>query len=202
MKHLFAFMALILLVFSSCKEQAKTDKTNESEKYLGESELVQPKDLPLIFRRTTLIVRNVDESLKLYRDAIGMEVIYDNLIKRPHPDAPEREQVLRLIFLKATTQFSGVLGLLEYDYESEFKVDKPVRKEGFTPQNIVLLFNSKNQAEQFEKIKKLPNIEIMGEPTLTEYPSYDGKKVTRVMVSKFYDADGFIVEFNKLLDDL
>ncbi len=202
MKHLLAITVLVLLAISSCKEQVTTNSTKEPEKYLEESELVQPRDLPLIFRRTTLIVRDVNESLKLYRDVIGMEVIYDNLIKRPHPDAPEREQVLRLVFLKATTQFSGVLGLLEYDYKSEYKVDKPVRKEGFTPQNIVLLFNSKNQAEQFEKIKKLPNIEILGAPTLVEYPSYDGKNITRVMVSKFYDADGFIVEFNKLLDDL
>ncbi len=200
MKYTLVTSVLFLLLLPVCN--AQSNKTEEAVEKTELKEPVQPKDFPLIFRRTTLIVRNVKESLKLYRDAIGMEVIYDNLIKRPHPDAPEREQVLRLVFLKATTQFSGVLGLLEYDYESEFKVAKPIRKEGFTPQNIVLLFNSKNQAEQFEKIRKVPNIEILGEPTLVEYPSYDGKASTRVMVSKFYDADGFIVEFNKLLDDL
>ncbi len=200
MKRSLLSILFFLTVLPICMAQS-TQTGQTVEKHVKE-ELVQPKDLPLIFRRTTLIVRDVKESLKLYRDAIGMEVIYDNLIKRPHPDAPEREQVLRLVFLKATTKFSGVLGLLEYDYESEFKIDKPIRKEGFTPQNIVLLFNSKNQAEQFAKIRKVANIEILGEPTLVEYPSYDGKAPTRVMVSKFYDADGFIVEFNKLLDDL
>lgn len=200
MKRLLLWLLFFLTLGAICN--AQSNKTTETVEEPVVEELVQPKDFPLIFRRTTLIVRNVKESLKLYRDAIGMEVIYDNLIKRPHPDAPEREQVLRLVFLKATTKFSGVLGLLEYDYESEFKINKPIRKEGFTPQNVVLLFNSKNQAEQFEKIRKVPNIEILGEPTLVEYPSYDGTAPTRVMVSKFYDADGFIVEFNKLLDDL
>ena len=202
MKHLLALTVIFFITCIGCKESPATQHEERPDKFLDESELMQPKDLPLIFRRTTLIVRNIDESLQLYRDAIGMEVIYDNLIKRPHPDAPEREQQVRLVFLKATSRFSGVLGLLEYDFASEFKVNKPVRKEGFTPQNVVLLFNCKNQEAQFEKIKKLSTIEILSEPTLVEYPSYDGKGVTSVMVSKFYDADGFIVEFNKLLDDL
>ncbi|WP_350288862.1 VOC family protein [uncultured Croceitalea sp.] len=197
MKYSIILIASFLLMVSTSKAQSTIENKENVEQ-----ELIQPKDMPLVFRRTTLIVRNIEESLKLYRDAIGMEVIYDNFIKRPHPDAPEREQVIRLVFLKATTKFSGVLGLLEYDYKSEFKVEKPVRKEGFTPQNVVLLFNSINQEEQFKKIKELANIEILGEPTLVKYPSYDGKSVTRVMVSKFYDADGFLVEFNKLLDEL
>jgi len=34
------------------------------------------------------------------------------------------------------------------------------------------------------------------------YPSYDGADTIKVMVSKFYDPDGFIVEFNKLLTDI
>ena len=164
-------------------------------------EALQPKDFPLVFRRTTLIVRDIEKSLRLYRDAIGMEVIYDNLIPRPHP-TEDREQQLRLVFLKATNSFYGVLGLLEYDYGNTNKPVKPIRKEGFTAQNVVLLFNSVNQTEQFEKIRKIEGIDILGEPTLVSYPGYDETTKIRVMVSKFYDPDGFIVEFNKVLDDL
>lgn len=192
---LLSFMMLIMNhLVSQEKEMADVvEKTAE--------EIVQPKDFPLVFRRTTLIVRDTEKSLALYRDAIGMEVIYDNILKRPHPEE-DREQSVRLVFLKATNSFYGVLGLLEYDYGNDEKIHKPLRKEGFTEQNIVLLFNSKNQAKQFEKIRKVPGIEILGEPTLFEYPSYDGGPPIRVMVSKFYDPDGFIVEFNKLLDNL
>jgi len=78
----------------------------------------------------------------------------------------------------------------------------PIRKEGFTPQNVVLLFNSNELEARFVKIKAAPDVEIISEPKLTTYPSYDGTDTLKVMVSKFYDPDGFIVEFNKLLSDL
>ncbi len=161
----------------------------------------EPKDFPLILRRTTLIVRDLKTSLKLYRDALGMEVIYDNIIMRPRKDGKEGEQQLRLVFLKATQEYVGVLGLLEYYYGEE-REEKPVRKEGFTAQNIVLLFNSQNVKEKFEKLKNMKGIEVLKEPSLTEYPSYDGKSTIRVLTSTFYDPDGFLVEFNELLDSL
>ena len=161
----------------------------------------EPKDFPLILRRTTLIVRDIETSLALYRDVIGMEVIYDNIIMRPRKDGKEGEQQLRLVFLKATQEYVGVLGLLEYYYGEE-REEKPIRKEGFTAQNIVLLFNSQNVKEKFEKLKNIESIEILKEPGLTEYPSYDGKSKIRVLTSTFYDPDGFLVEFNQLLDSL
>ena len=33
--------------------------------------------IDLDLRRTTLVVRDIEQSLKFYRDALGMEVIYD-----------------------------------------------------------------------------------------------------------------------------
>ncbi len=160
----------------------------------------QPKDFPLVLRRTTLIVRDVSNSLKLYRDAMGMEVIYDNILKRPRKDGKEGTQDLRLVFLKATHEYYGVLGLLEY-YYGENREEKEVRKEGFTAQNVVLLFNSQNAEEKLDVIRQVPGIEMFSEPELVEYPTADGGKV-RVMVCTFYDPDGFLVEFNELLDEL
>lgn len=200
MKNYFFTAICIVSAFLSsigCKAQEKVTTATEA----ATTEITQPKDFPLIFRRTTLIVRDIDKSLELYRDAIGMEVIYDKLLPRPHP-TEDREQLLHLVFLKATNNFYGVLGLMEYDAENPDKTIKPIRKEGFTEQNIVLLFNSINQEEQFKRIKEIKGIELLQEPTLVKYPSYDGKDIIRVMVSKFYDPDGFIVEFNKVLDNL
>lgn len=156
---------------------------------------------PLTLRRQTLIVRDIDRSLVLYRDAIGMEVIYDNIIRRPHK-SEDREQQIRLVFLKASDDFIGVLGLVDYEYDNPEHPahSKPVRKEGFTPGNAVVLFNTTELEERWSKIAQVPGVEVINVPAYTEYPSYDGTGIIRVNVSRFYDPDGFLVEFNQPID--
>ena len=65
---------------------------------------------------------------------MGMEVIYDEEINRPRAGS-EREQRLRLIFLKASHDYVGVIGLIDYEYgyPDHPAHTKPVRREGFTP---------------------------------------------------------------------
>lgn len=157
----------------------------------------------LTLRRQTLIVRDIEQSLRLYRDAIGMEIIYDNIIRRPHR-TEDRQQEIRLVLLKANNDFIGVLGLVDYEHGNpEHPVhSKPIRKEGFTPGNSVLLFNTTELDERWPKIEAVEGVEIIGGPTYTEYPSYDGTSTIRVNVTRFYDADGFLVEFNQLLDPI
>ena len=48
----------------------------------------------------------------------------------------------------------------------------------------------------------IEGVEVVAEPSLREYPSYDGKTKIRVMMSTVYDPDGFLVEYNQLLDDI
>lgn len=62
---------------------------------------------PLLLRRTTLIVRDLEASLALYQKALGMEIIYDEQIARPHA-SEDREQRLRLIFMRASHDHVGV----------------------------------------------------------------------------------------------
>ena len=158
---------------------------------------------PLTLRRQTLIVRDIERSLALYRDAIGMEVIYDNIIRRPHR-TEDRPQEIRLVLLKANNDFIGVLGLVDYEHgDPDHPIHaKPVRKEGFTPGNAVVLFNTTELDERWPKIEAAEGVEVIGGPTYTEYPSYDGSSTIRVNVTRFYDADGFLVEFNQPLDPI
>jgi len=72
-------------------------------------------DFPLLFRRTTVVARDIETSLTLYRDGLGMEVIHDQEINRPH-SSEDCEQRLRLIFRKASHDYVGVIGLIEYEY--------------------------------------------------------------------------------------
>ena len=159
-------------------------------------------DFPLLLRRTTLIVRDIDTSLALYRDGLGMEVIYDQEITRPH-SSEDREQKLRLIFLKASHDYVGVVGLIDYEYgyPDHPAHSKPVRREGFTPGNAILLFNVEGLETKWPTITSAPGVEIISEPKLTTYPGYGDNGEIRVLVSKFYDAHGYILEVNQILSD-
>ena len=48
---------------------------------------------------------------------------------------------------------------------------------------------------------RLPGVEIISKPKLRDYPGYGCKGKIRVLVSKFYDADGYILEVNQILSD-
>ena len=172
------------------------------EKEEASDPLAAAAEFPLTMRRTTLIVRDIEASLKLYRDGLGMEVIYDEEINRPH-SSEDREQRLRLIFLKASHDYVGVIGLIDYEYgyPDHPAHTKPVRREGFTPGNAVLLFNTDSLEDKWPTIENAPGVEIISKPKLTEYPGYGGVGKIRVMVSKFYDADGYILEVNQILTD-
>ncbi len=161
------------------------------------SSISKSSDDEIVLRRTTLIVRDVEHSLNLYRDSIGMEVIYDQVIERG-------EKEIRLVFLKTKDDYIGVLGLVDYEYnhpEAEAK-RKPVRKEGFTPQSPVLVFNTNDLENKWKMIMKVEGVDIIQEPTYTEYPSYDGSSVIKVRVSKFYDVDGYLIELNQVLSSI
>jgi hypothetical protein len=46
------------------------------------------------------------------------------------------------------------------------------------------------------------SVEAINGPTYTEDPGDDGADVIRVNVSRFYDADRFLVELNQPIDEI
>lgn len=158
--------------------------------------------IPIDLRRTTLVVRDIDESLALYRDALGMKVIYDNVIRRPE-DAASLEEASyesRLVFLRANDTFIGVLGLLEYRKPAK----KPANQglEPFTPGSMVLLFNTSELDTVFPKAAQTLGVRVLSKPSVTQYPGYGGKGVIKVNVSTIIDPDGFVLELNQVLSGL
>ncbi len=45
--------------------------------------------VPIDLRRTTLIVRDIDTSLRFYRDVLGLKVAYDQVIRTPRDAASD-----------------------------------------------------------------------------------------------------------------
>jgi len=146
-------------------------------------------------RRTTFIVNDIDTSLKLYRDALGLNVIYDQMINSPMENGETRKR--RLVLLQANDTFIGALGLLQYIYPL-----KPQRQETFdqpVPGDPIMVINASDLDERWPAIEKSPKISVIEAPHRVEYPRADGGKIA-VMVSMIRDPDGYWLEVNQLLD--
>ena len=155
----------------------------------------------LDFRRTTLVVQDIDKSLALYRDALGMQVIYDNMLRNPREATSNEEAdfALRLVFLRANDDFVGILGLMEYE-----KPERPAPEAmpgPFMPGSIVLLFNTDDLENKFAAASAVDGVTVRTEPRDTTYPSYDGKTEIPVRMSVLIDPDGHVIELNDLLMD-
>jgi catechol 2,3-dioxygenase-like lactoylglutathione lyase family enzyme len=157
---------------------------------------------PLDLRRTTIVTGDTERSLAFYRDALGMQVIYDQPINTPREAASieEAEIARRLVFLRANDDYIGVVGLLEYIKPRKEIVN--LEGKAFQQGTTVLVFNHQDVAGAFERAKKIPGVVVISEPSETQYPSYDGKGSIRVLVSVLQDPDGIAVEINQVLEGM
>jgi len=156
---------------------------------------------PLDLRRTTLVVRDIEKSLALYRDALGMTVEYDQELTSPGLNVrygADGENRSRLVLLKPNDSFIGMLGLWQCLDQTEKDLAEPDAAD-FTPGEIVLLFNSKTLETTFPAAAAAPGVTIIGEPRERRYPSPSGDIV--VMVSMLVDNDGHTIELNQIVSD-
>lgn len=156
---------------------------------------------PLDLRRTTLVVRDIEKSLALYRDALGMTVEYDQELTSPGLSmryGADGQNRSRLVLLKANDSFIGMLGLWQFLDQTEQDLAEPDPAD-FTPGEIVLLFNSNTLDVTFPAAAAAPGVTIIGEPKERRYPSPAGDIV--VMVSMLTDNDGHTIELNQIISD-
>lgn len=162
--------------------------------------LAEDERVPIDLRRTTLIVSDIDNSLKFYRDALGFKVIYDQWIRNPRSAKNDEESEVsrRLVFVRANDDYIGIIGLLQYT-----KPANPVRKpepQEFSTGSVVLLFTTKNLQPRFEQASRVPGVRVLQPPTDVSYPSYDGTGTLAVRTSTLYDPDGFLIELNEFIE--
>jgi catechol 2,3-dioxygenase-like lactoylglutathione lyase family enzyme len=152
--------------------------------------------VPVDVRRATLIVRDIDKSLPLYRDALGLKVVYDQRIGGgTDKDGKVTPPTIRLVLLRANDVFIGALGLMQ-------RLNDPnppaaVNKRPMAGASIIVI-NAKDLEERFEKIKAVPGVSVATPPERIEYPA-PGGGVIPVLFSAIYDPDGFFIEINKIL---
>jgi catechol 2,3-dioxygenase-like lactoylglutathione lyase family enzyme len=156
---------------------------------------------PTDLRRTTLVINDMDAALAFYRDALGLRVVYDNMIRTPRTaqNNTDAERALHLVFVQANDDFVGMIGLMEY--QKPRKTPPPAPAEPFSIGSTVLVFNIRDLDVVFERARNTPGVTVLSEPEQTSYPAYQGTGTIPVRVSVLRDPDGYVVELNQLLVD-
>jgi len=159
-----------------------------------------PEDerIPVDVRRTTLIVRDIERSLPFWRDALGLTVVYDEVIERPGrtEDPPGSKRSMRLVLLRANDTFVGVVGLLEYT--SPRRPEPGVGEDRPGIGDFIMVVNASDLDARWQRLTTVPGVKVLSEPSRVEYPA-PGGGVIPVMVSMVRDPDGYFIELNQIL---
>ena len=155
--------------------------------------------LPTDVRRTTIIVRDIEKSLALYRDVIGLEINYDTTVTTSGVALPAGEPgaTARLVLLNANDPWVGWIGLMEWVEPAIPAKDYPTR---MGPGDVVIILNTDDVEGRCEAAKSVPGVTFTAEARLQVYPGRDGGPDIRVMGCNFFDPDGILIELNQILE--
>ena len=154
--------------------------------------------LPTDVRRTTIIVRSMANSLKLYRDVIGMKVNYDTVVETSGVALPAGVPgaKARLVLLNANDPFVGWIGLMEWIDPAIPAVAYP-RRMG--PGGVVIVMNTDDVDGRCTAAAGVPGVTMTSPPRMQEYPGRNGAPPIKVRGCNFFDPDGVLIEMNQLL---
>lgn len=153
--------------------------------------------IPVDVRRTTLVVRDIEKSLPLYRDALGLKVVYDQLIGGGvDKDGKATLPTIRLVLLRANDAFIGAIGLMQR--LNQPMLPPPTEFKRPNAGGMIMVINAQDLDKRWDKLKATPHIKIDTEPYRIEYPGPNNTKIP-VLFSSVFDADGNFIEINKLL---
>jgi catechol 2,3-dioxygenase-like lactoylglutathione lyase family enzyme len=165
------------------------------------TKIVAPVErVPIDIRRTTIIVRDMETSLKLYRDGLGMGVNYDERMTVSSPafaqGGPPRP--IRLVLLNANDPWIGWIGLIQYtDRPDHPKVKQP---NVLGPGSHIMVAAVADAQKACDAAKAAPGIRMVVEPKISVYPPrIPGAPPIRVLGCQFFDADGAYLELNQNL---
>lgn len=162
----------------------------------GAEPVSRDQRIPVDIRRTTFVVRDIDKSLPLYRDTLGLNLIYDQVILTDSDGSGKpRSPRTRLVLLRANDTYIGVLGLMQRLDEPTPPPAKPARASAG---DTILVVNVGDLEERWPKVVATPYVTVDSEPKRVEYPAAGGG-VIPVLFSAVWDADGNYIELNKIL---
>ena len=154
---------------------------------------------PTDLRRTSLIVSDIDESLKLYRDVLGFQVNYDAEVTMSGKALPAGEPgaKARLVLVSSNDSWVGWIGLLQW---LDPKLDVPAPRTRMGIGDALLVFNTEKVDEHCEAVAKLSDVNMTAPASNTTYPGRAGVAPIVVRTCYLFDRDGYFMELNKVLD--
>lgn len=155
--------------------------------------------VPTDVRRTTIIVRDMEKSLALYRDVIGMKVNYDTVVETSGVALPAGTPgaKARLVLLNANDPWVGWIGLMQWTTPPLADPGPYPRRMG--PGGIVIVMNTDDVDGRCARAFKLPGVTKTADARLQVYPGRNGGPEIRVRGCNFFDPDGVLIEMNQIL---
>lgn len=184
-------LAIVLLVLAAPPAQAQQTA----------SPGVEPpaERVPTDIRRVTMIVRSMENSLKLYRDVFGMKVNYDAVLPMSGVALPAGRPgaKARLVLLNSNDPFIGWIGLMEW-------LDPPIRAPKSYPKRMgpgghVIVTNTDDVEGRCAAAAKVPGVTMTAPPRMQTYPGRNGAAPIEVKGCNFFDPDGTLIEMNQLI---
>ncbi len=199
MRHLINIIIATALSGCAVSIDSSGKKTAVAEKPVAAGVAIPTERVPTDIRRLTILVRDMENSLKLYRDVLGLKVNYDAPITTSGVALPAGVpgNKTRLVLLNGNDAWIGWIGLMQY-------VDPPLPEPGPTPKRLgigghVLVTNTDDAAKRCAMAKNVPGVQFTADARLQEYPGRNGGPTIRVMGCNFFDPDGTFIELNQIL---
>lgn len=154
--------------------------------------------VPTDIRRLTILVRDIDSSLKLYRDVLGLEVNYDQRLTVSGVALPAGVpgNKVRLVLLNGNDPFIGWIGLMQY-------FDPPLAAPPYSRRLVagghVLVTNTDDAVKRCAMAKAVPGVEFTAAPREQVYPGRKGGPAIHVIGCNFFDPDGTAIELNQIV---
>ncbi|MEP3890281.1 MAG: VOC family protein [Hellea sp.] len=192
-----SLFGLLSCQLSSTAEKTVQANTDSQPKIEAPDAALQK--FPTDLRRVSLIVDNIDESLKLYRDVLEFQVNYDAEVTMSGVALPAGEPgaKARLVLISSNDSWVGWIGLLEW---LDPKLEAPTPRTRMGIGDTVLVFNTEKVDEHCEAVAKLPGINMTAPASNTTYPARAGGKPILVRTCYLFDRDGYFMELNKVMD--
>ncbi|UVO55734.1 VOC family protein [Sphingomonas sp. SUN039] len=189
-------MTILLVLAAAAAQPAPPPPGNRTNIAAG---VEKPAErIPTDIRRATIIVRDMETSLKLYRDVMGLKVNYDTVVTTSGVALPAGEPgaKARLVLLNSNDPYIGWIGLMQWTAPKLPDPGPYPKRMG--PGGVVIVTNTDDVPAKCAAAAKVPGVTVTSAPREQVYPGRNGAAPIRVIGCNFFDPDGVLIEMNQL----